>query len=133
MNRAALVTGTLFISQVAALRAFASADSQHVWILGRELEWACSFQLAFGIPCPNCGMTRSMILFVHGAVADALRLNPAGPLLVLAMLAAGVILVLRGTAQTAPSFRANRLIPGAVGLYVATLIGQWALKLGGRF
>jgi len=56
MNRAALVTGTLFISQVAALRAFASADSQHVWILGRELEWACWFQLAFGMTAFESGL-----------------------------------------------------------------------------
>lgn len=115
------------------MRLFASADAQHVWLFGHPLEWTCWFQLAFGVPCPNCGMTRSMILFLHGAAGEALKLNPAGPLLVIAMLAAGMFLLVRGVAKSAPSFNAARLLPGVLGLYFVTLLGQWALKLSGRF
>lgn len=35
----------------------------------------CSFQVAFGIPCPSCGSTTSFAYFVRGAWGAALRSN----------------------------------------------------------
>jgi hypothetical protein len=31
-----------------------------------------------GIPCPGCGLTRSLISIAHGRLGDAWRFNPAG-------------------------------------------------------
>src|SRR5262245_43411759 len=41
----------------------------------------CSFKVYTGLPCPGCGLTRSMIDVAHGDFAGALRMNPLGPLL----------------------------------------------------
>ena len=42
----------------------------------------CVTQLAFDIPCPGCGITRSMSCTVRGMFDEALALNPFGPLAV---------------------------------------------------
>jgi len=38
----------------------------------------CWFKYISGIPCPACGTTRSVLLILHGAWAEALYLNPLG-------------------------------------------------------
>jgi hypothetical protein len=74
--------GVLLIALLVLLRAVATATPERVLIFGRELTWGCLFQRAFGIPCPICGMTRGLLLTLHGHLTDALRLNPAAPFLV---------------------------------------------------
>src|SRR5918997_1665966 len=76
-------TGALVALQLVLWRAVASATDASVTIAGQELNWACSFKQQFGVPCPNCGMTRSVLLTLHGHFGEALALNPAGVLLVL--------------------------------------------------
>jgi len=83
---AAGVVGALMASQVALLGVLGSATTESVSFAGRELHWGCSFREWFGIPCPNCGMTRSVLLSLHGQITEAASLNPAGPLLVLGLL-----------------------------------------------
>ena len=46
----------------------------------------CPVRHALGIPCPTCGMTRSVVATVHGDLAGAIEAHPFGPLLVLAVL-----------------------------------------------
>jgi hypothetical protein len=37
----------------------------------------CSFERNYGLPCPTCGMTRSITAFMHGKIANSLVLQPA--------------------------------------------------------
>ena len=83
---AAGTVGALMALQVVLLGVLGSATTESVTFAGRELHWGCSFREWFGIPCPNCGMTRSVLLSLHGQLSDAVSLNPAGPLLVLGIL-----------------------------------------------
>lgn len=53
----------------------------------------CPLRGATGLPCPLCGMTRSVVATVHGNVGEALATNPAGVLLV--VLAVTVLLARR--------------------------------------
>jgi Protein of unknown function (DUF2752) len=50
----------------------------------------CPLRTITGVPCPFCGMTRSIIAVVHGDLARSLVLNPGGILVV----GAGVTLLL---------------------------------------
>ena len=127
-------TGVALVAQLALLRAVSTATDAYVTLAGRELHWACSFKSAFGIPCPNCGMTRSVVYAVHGEWGRALRMNPAGPLLVLgALVLAGVLLALmfrrRPERPPADNVRAVRkLALGAAvygGLVAAVLLVNW--------
>ncbi len=48
----------------------------------------------FGVMCPMCGATRSVYLTLHGQLGNAVRYNPAGPVLV----AAAVAMLIRAAA-----------------------------------
>ncbi|HEV2761912.1 MAG TPA: DUF2752 domain-containing protein [Pyrinomonadaceae bacterium] len=76
------VTGALVALQLLLWRTLTEATATSVSFAGRELDVACSFRQRFGVPCPNCGMTRSVLLSLHGDVAQAFAVNPAGPVLV---------------------------------------------------
>ena len=126
-KKAPLVVAALMVAVLAAARAALRADEEHVWLLGRLFDSACAFRVRFGIPCPNCGMTRSFILAVHGQLGEALRLNPAGPLLVLGMFAAAAMLAFAAIRSRETDVR-RWLIPATLayaGVYVAVLIGHW--------
>jgi Protein of unknown function (DUF2752) len=43
----------------------------------------CPLRTLTGVPCPFCGMTRSVTAVVHGHLGASLALNPAGILAVL--------------------------------------------------
>jgi hypothetical protein len=47
----------------------------------------CAFKATTGVPCPSCGITRSMLLLLQGNVSEAIWINPLGIL-------AGVLLIL---------------------------------------
>lgn len=76
------LVGALLLVQLAIVRVFASATPERVYLFGRELHWDCWFKEQFGFACPTCGMTRSVLLSLHGQFTEAARLNPAGLLLV---------------------------------------------------
>jgi Protein of unknown function (DUF2752) len=71
-----------------------NATRQQVWFLGNEIHLGCWFRDYFGVPCPVCGMTRSVILTVHGDILAAMQMHIGGPLLVAGMIATGVCLIL---------------------------------------
>ena len=75
---APLAAASLLLLGVGALRFLFEADGEHSWFLGRAFGSACWFRIHFGIPCPNCGMTRSLILAAHGEFVRSWRLAPGG-------------------------------------------------------
>ena len=87
---AAGACGAALVVAALVTRALASATAQAVYFNGQELDWACSVRQQFGIPCPACGLTRSVLLTLHGHLGAAVEVNPGGPLVVLgvALLAA---------------------------------------------
>jgi len=88
-GRGWVATGIVAAASLAVLfitRSVASATPTSVSVLGSQLDWGCAFKTAFGIPCPGCGMTRSILLTLHGDWRHALALNPGGPMLVLGTL-----------------------------------------------
>ncbi len=40
----------------------------------------CTFRNLFDLPCPGCGVTRSLRATAHGDLTSAFNLNPFGPL-----------------------------------------------------
>lgn len=45
----------------------------------------CSFAAMTHTPCPGCGTTRSALALLHGDLVAALRYNPLGPVIVVAL------------------------------------------------
>jgi hypothetical protein len=104
MNRstsgwAAAVTGSLIAIEAALVRLLLTADEARVYVLGHPIAWVCGFRSRFELPCPTCGMTRSVVLTLHGEVLRAWRLAPAGPVAVFGLLAFAAALLLIGALQ----------------------------------
>jgi hypothetical protein len=96
------------------------ATPDRVTILGAHLDMPCGMQLAFGVPCPGCGMTRSVLMTLHGHIADAVAVNPVGPVFV-----AGILLLATAFA-TGRAWRATAYYGGAT---VALLVANWLAVL----
>jgi hypothetical protein len=81
------------LAQAAAASLILRADDAYVYVLGRPIRWACALKSRTGLPCPTCGMSRSLALSLHGEWARAWRLMPAGPVALAGLLALGVVLL----------------------------------------
>jgi hypothetical protein len=115
--------GICVLLQLAALRWLARADAERIYVWGQSLNAACAFKRSFGLPCPTCGMSRSVILSLAGEWPLAWQINPAGPLLAVGLAGLGVSLLVlmfyqrRGQSQTAQR--------------IALAIRLWCLSCGG--
>ena len=136
---AALTVGCLLILSVAALRLLFDADEQQTRFLGRPVGTACWFKARFGVPCPNCGMTRSAILASRGEIlrAPAAPEQPAQPALVICFLAIGAAVASLGAiqrlgraAQVLRAQSAMRVVVIACGSVAASVwIGGWMVEV----
>ena len=134
---AALTVGCLLILSVAALRLLFDADEQQTRFLGRPVGTACWFKARFGIPCPNCGMTRSAILASRGEILRAARIAPGGPALVICLLTVGAAVTSLGAiqrlgraAQVLRAQSAMRVVVIACGSVAASVwIGGWMVEV----
>src|SRR3982750_2786381 len=80
----------------------------------------CVFKTVTGLPCPTCGLTRTIIALSRGPVDRALFLNPLATLLA----AAGLLYLLYAAAVLAfrlPRFRPRLSDPAARRLRIGTL------------
>jgi hypothetical protein len=78
---------------------------------------ACPLRTVTGVPCPFCGMTRSVVAAVHGHLATSLRDNPAGILLV--VLAVALLVGVRSERVRVPTW-----------VFVAAFGALWAYNIG---
>lgn len=131
------LVGAGLLASLALTRLSASAGGTAVTFAGRELPWACPVRNVIGLPCPSCGMTRSVIFTLHGEWGRAAAMNPAGPLLVFGVLTLGALLLYvgfgprRGAAGATDAWM-RRLFVGASAygcLTTAVLLAHWIKAL----
>jgi hypothetical protein len=128
----AFIVGSVTLADLFLMRALLHADELRVYFAGRALDWQCAFRAATGLPCPTCGMTRAVVMSLHGELARAWKLAPAAPVAVAgAFLFALAMLALAAQqsgwiAGTAANWH-RRLRTSALA-YAATLVAVW---LGG--
>lgn len=134
------VVAMLMLAQIAAAGILLRASTDRVWFLGHPVGGVCLFRSLTGLPCPTCGMTRSIVLALNGQLGAALRLNLAGPVWVLALatLAAALLWLAwrergSGSEQTAVARRRVRLLAIAQGaVFGLALATNWIWALAGR-
>jgi hypothetical protein len=68
------------LGQVAAGALLAAALVPVGWLEAAPL--LCPFRLLTGLPCPGCGLTRSVVALAHADLTAAVHLHPLGPALV---------------------------------------------------
>ena len=54
----------------------------------------CPLHATTGIPCPGCGLTRSVTSLLHGHIGESLAWHPLGPMLLVGLLFALVAALL---------------------------------------
>lgn len=89
----------------------------------------CPFKNITGLPCPGCGLTRSVVYSAHGQWQQAITYHPFGPLFIaglgVALLAA--VISLRYPLNFQQSRAASLLLTAAA---IAVLV-LWAVRLSG--
>lgn len=117
-------------ADLAVGRVLLRADEARVFLGGRALGLRCAFREATGLPCPTCGLSRSIVMSLHGDFTRAWHLAPAGPVAVtgVALFAAAMfalaLLQARGGARRILNARVW-IRRGALA-YCAALIAVWA-------
>lgn len=132
----ARVVGIVLLLQLALLRVVSTADTNYVSFFGHELHWVCWFKHLTGKPCPACGMSRSVILTLHGQWGQAFQMNTAGPPAVVGLLlfAIGMLLLPIWQKSASPDSVSlqNRFRQGSL-VYAAALVlvvaANWITKL----
>ena len=99
----------------------------------------CPFRWATGLPCPGCGLTRSVVALAHGDLSGAWFFHPLGPLAVAAISCALVgPLVARAASRSPGTVGAGpptvrlldrRLRPALGWLSAALLVAVWLARL----
>ncbi|HEV7905856.1 MAG TPA: DUF2752 domain-containing protein [Pyrinomonadaceae bacterium] len=134
------LVGALLLLQLVFLRLVASATTERAYLFGRALHWDCWFKQRLGFPCPTCGMTRSVLLSLQGQFTEAVRVNPAGLLLVLGLVAFSLALLFlmfyrrrRTTLAAGAVHRRIRLGASVYGsLLVVVLFAHWLAEIASR-
>jgi hypothetical protein len=85
----AFVAGAAIFLQSALMRLMFTADPARVYFLGRPILYECAVRSKYGLPCPTCGMTRSVVLALHGDWTGAWLMAPGGVAGVLGILLLG--------------------------------------------
>jgi hypothetical protein len=128
----AFVIGGVILADALALRWLLQADDEHVFVLGRAITWVCALRARFGLPCPTCGLTRSVVMSLHGEFAAAWRMAPAGPVVVVGMIAFAFALLALAWLQgaSAPGWEAyvRAWIRKSAAIYAMGVLAVW---LGG--
>ncbi len=91
--------GLVTLADLAAGRMLLQADEARVYFLGRALDWKCAFHASTGLPCPTCGLTRSVVMSLHGEFARAWALAPGGPALTIGLAAFALAMLALAFAQ----------------------------------
>jgi hypothetical protein len=124
-NPVALISGVVLLMDAVAARLALSADDARVYVFGHAIGWECAMRRA-GLPCPTCGLTRSMVMALHGEFARAWHMAPGGPvLLVGALLAAAAMITWAARGGEAPRWMRAGAMVYAVAATVIWL-GGWA-------
>ncbi len=137
-----IMVGIMLMAELALAAALLSADRYSVAFAGIPIGVACAFKQHFGIPCPGCGMTRSLILSLHGNFTDAADLNPAGPVAIAGLFYFSAAMLWLGfrqqgllrsneSARLDRTERRIRLTTAVAGVaLIVTAAGHWLLSLG---
>jgi hypothetical protein len=92
----------------------------------------CVFRTLTGLPCPGCGITRSVVCCCHLRFADSIAFHPLGPIVFAWLLAAAVshLPLPRSWRVCLPVFAPRVRVAGGFVL-VILLIAVWGVRLGG--
>lgn len=100
-------------------------------LAGIELPILCTVRAISGLPCPGCGLTRSVVAALHGELARAVAAHPIGPLVLAWLLLEGArhALWLAVPKRRAAIEVGGRLLDRGGLLLAGVLFATWVVRL----
>jgi hypothetical protein len=89
----------------------------------------CPFAMAFGIPCPGCGLSRAAFALLRGDLHAALAVHPLSPI----ALPATFVLALHATSERPAVPSRERLIVLFSAALLVLLVAVWLARFAGAF
>ena len=88
----------------------------------------CLTRRGLGLPCPGCGLTRSLAHLLQGDLARAMALHPLAPLVLADAAVAWLVwgLVVYGLAQPPPARAVRLVLLAQLAVFVALWLGRLA-------
>lgn len=131
----AVATALVILIHCGVARLLLEADEFRVYVAGHPIEWVCAVRRHFGVPCPTCGLTRSVVLALHGHALRAWRVAPGGAaavvsglLFVLGLLVLAGLRIARSSASEVFRARLSRGALVCVAIVLVVWIGGWAIE-----
>jgi hypothetical protein len=125
--------GLFILLQMTAGRLLLDADELRVYVLGHPINWTCALKARFGLPCPTCGLTRSVVLSLHGEIARAWNMAPGGPVAVLGCLAFAIALLFLNGVMPRYRERMKAAIRSGALAYAALAATVWIAGWAAQF
>ena len=98
---------------------------------GNEISlFACPFRTLTGLPCPICGITRSVLLALRGDISASFRTHPLGLFVVLGAVFGILYGVLALWTPALPETGNRRLMSW---LIIAAIVAAWMISLARHF
>jgi len=128
----AFLVGLAVVTLTAALLVH-PVEGESLAIFGIPLDGGCSFRERTGMPCAQCGMTRSWVWAARGHLPRAFAYNPGGASLFVWILVAGVLGGVRLVCRNARLLVVDwRLLAGWVLVWMVGLnVGCWLARIAG--
>ena len=95
--------------------------------------WQCPIFSAFAIPCPGCGLSTAVTLFMRGEWQAAFYKHAFAPVFLAAIMILGILSLMPDRLYRAGIGRLAALAGnyGFAGLFLISFIGYWGIRLLG--
>lgn len=125
----------LFVGLMVCVAAWAvyPGQGEQLMLFGHEFGHPCGFRVEYGVPCPQCGMTRSWVYTARGQLWTGLTYNAAGSTLFLWLAGSGVVGAARLLTRRPNLLAMPWWVLGvAAGFWaVVPYVGLWAARIVG--
>jgi hypothetical protein len=111
---------------VAGTFAFLHVAGAHKWVF---YPVPCGFKVQFGLPCPTCGMTTSVLTFARGDILQSFYIQPAAAVLCCMLIAAGIFAIVVAIAGTDWGLVRSLKLKYIIVTFMVITGGGWAVML----
>ena len=111
---------------VAGMFAFLHFAGVHRWVF---YPFSCGFKVRFGLPCPTCGMTTSVLTFARGDILHSFYIQPAAAMMCCMLIGIGIFAMIAAIAGTDWGLVRSIKLKYIIITVIVLIGGGWAVTL----